>query len=577
MRLSPPPIARYGATLATLLGVLTVSAQTDFTRADTLRGSIGPHRAWWDVTHYDVTVKPDFATKSIQGTTRIMFTATAEGQRMQIDLQQPLVVDSIIAEIFERTETGGTAGTPRLHFAREGDVVWVDLPSPIPAGTRMPITVHYHGKPREARNPPWDGGWIWKTDERGNPWMTVACQGLGASVWYPCKDHQSDEPEGAALHIVVPDTLVGVGNGRFNSTTPNGDGTTTWHWRVSAPINAYNLVPYIGKYVRFGEQYTGAEGPLDLDHWVLAHNEAKAREHFKQVPTMLRCFEEWLGPYPFRADGFKLVEAPHLGMEHQSAVAYGNRYANGYLGRDLSGTGHGLLWDFIIVHESGHEWFGNSITTADIADMWVHEGFTQYTEVIMTECMAGTQAASEYVIGLRANIRNDRPIIGPYGVNTEGSGDMYPKGANLVHIIRHIIGDDRFRAMLLEMTTRYRHRIVTSAEIEAFISTFAGVDLSKVFDQYLRTTDVPVLEWGVHKRRLWLRWNDAVEGFAMPVRVWVNERAMRVEPTTTWAEVPGVKVRGKSALRVDPNWYVTLRRTDPPRPPLPAAALHIAP
>ncbi len=369
---------------------------------------------------------------------------------------------------------------------------------------------------------------------------------------------------------------MGVGNGRFNSTTPNGDGTVTWHWRVSAPINTYNLVPSIGRYVRFGERIDALEGPLDVDHWVLAHNEAKAREHFAQVPAMIHCFEQWMGPYPFRADGYKLVEAPHLGMEHQSAIAYGNGYVNGYRGRDLSGTGHGLLWDFIIVHESGHEWFGNSITTADIADMWVHEGFTQYTEVLMTECLSGQAAAAEYVIGLRKNIRNDRPVIGAHGVNAEGSGDMYPKGANLVHTIRHIVGDSLFKAMLLDMNARYRHRIVTSAEIEAYISTFTGNDLRPVFDQYLRTTKVPVLERGIAKRRLWLRWANAVPGLEMPVAITIDGVRTVVRPGTEWAVMPG-KVRRKARVEVDPNWYVHDRPVAPPRAPLPAGALSIGP
>lgn len=541
-----------------------LAAQLLFTRADSLRGSIGPYRAWWDVVNYDVTVKPDFASTSIQGTTRIRFTALAEGQHLQIDLQQPLEVDSINGEVVTGSKTDHLQG---LLFTRDSNVVWVDLPMPIAAGTSMTLIVHYHGVPREAPNPPWNGGWIWKTDAQGNPWMSVACQGLGASVWYPCKDHQSDEPEGAQLHIVAPDGLVGVGNGRFQGETSNGDGTTTWNWRVSAPINTYNLVPYIGKYVHFDERTLGALGPMTMDFWVLEENEAKAREQFAQVPDMMRCFEEWLGPYPFYSDGYKLVEAPHLGMEHQSAIAYGNRFRNGYLGRDLSGTGHGLKWDYIIVHESGHEWFGNSITTADIADMWVHEGFTQYTEVLMTECLLGPKAAEEYVIGLRRNIRNDEPLIGSYGVNDEGSGDMYPKGANLVHMVRHIIGDTLFKRMLREMNSRYRHRIVTGAEIEHFMSACCGVDLTKVFDQYLRTTQVPVLEWGLRRKELHFRWNDAVDGFDMPVDVLIDGESLRLAPTTSWKRI--IRPKRVKKVEVDKGFYVKDQRKKPPFMPPP--------
>ena len=535
-----------------------------FMHADTLRGSNGPYRAWWDVTQYDVTVRPVFATKSIQGKTTITFIATEPGQRMQIDLQQPLVVDSVIAEITKQWDTGGSFGTPHLAFEREGNVVWVELPEPVAKGTRMPMHIYYHGVPKEARNPPWDGGWIWKKAPDGTPWMSVACQGLGASAWYPCKDSQADEPEAAALHIIAPDSLVGVGNGRFQGATPNGDGTKTWNWLVSAPINNYNLVPSIGPYVLFHEKYAGENGPLDLDYWVLNTNETKAREHFKQVPSMLKCFEDWFGPYPFYADGYKLVEAPQLGMEHQSAIAYGNHYLNGYLGSDLSGTGWGLKWDYVIVHESAHEWFGNSITTADIADMWVHEGFADYAEAIYTQCQFGDAAGDDYVIGVRKNIANDIPIIGPYGVNQEGSNDMYYKGANMIHSIRHVMANDSlFKAMLRGMNLKFRHGIVTSAEVEAFISSFSGHDFSTVFDQYLRTTKVPRLEWTVKKDDLFVRWSNCVPGFNMPAMIMVNGEDKMVPITDQWSS-PAHGMNAKTAtLQVDRNWYVTVERVDP--------------
>lgn len=526
---------------------LLLSAQT-FTHADTLRGTLNPDRIWWDVTHYDVTVRPDFATKSIVGTTIISFKAVADGRRLQVDLQQPLTVRTVRLDLQE------------VPFTRTDNVLLVDLPDSLRTGTHHQLIIFYEGTPREARTPPWDGGWIWRTDSKGKPWMSVACQGLGASVWYPCKDHQSDKPDSAALHIIVPEDLVAVGNGRLLSVTPDAGGQATWNWHVRSPINTYNLVPYIGDYVHFGEVFNGVEGPLDLDYWVLRHNEAKAREHFQQVPGMLRCFEQWLGPYPFYRDGYKLVESPHLGMEHQSAVAYGNQYQNGYLGRDLSGTGHGLKWDFIIVHESGHEWFGNSITTADIADMWVHEGFTQYTEAIHTECLLGPQAAEEYVIGLRRMIRNDRPIIAPYGVNEQGSGDMYPKGANLVHTLRKVMGDSLFKGMLLEMGRRYRHTVVTSAGIEGFISSYSGRALGRVFDQYLRTTKVPRLEWRLRKGKLHYRWTDCVKGFDMPVDHVVSDRTLRLFPTECWQHV---RIDGPlDHFAPLPGYYITTERVE---------------
>lgn len=531
------------------------------TRADSLRGTIGPDRAWWNVVGYDVWVRPDFTQRSIEGRTQIAFDALTAGQRMQIDLQQPLVVDSILTDVAVFVNGAISVSYKAIPFVHEDHVIWVELPQPMKQGEATTITVHYHGVPRAAKNPPWDGGWIWRKDAQGNPWMSVACQGLGASVWYPCKDHQGDEPDnGANLRITAPDSLQAIGNGRLRSMVKNGDGTTTWNWQVKNPINTYNLVPYIGKYAHMSEVHQGLEGPLDCDYWVLAYNEDKAREQFKQVPVMLTCFEEWLGPYPFYADGYKLVESPHLGMEHQSAVAYGNGFQNGYLGADLSGTGHGLRWDYIIIHESGHEWFGNSITTADIADMWVHEGFTDYTETIFTECQQGKAAAEEYLIGLRKNIRNDRPIIGPYGVNKEGSGDMYYKGANLIHMIRHIVGDSTFKAMLLEMNRRFRHSIVTSAQVEDFMIHFnehTKALLNKsIFDQYLRTTQVPVLEWGRYKRWNYLRWSNCIEGFVMPVRVSCKAPVQLIKLGVSWQSDPCGRKKGDGSI-ADINWYVT--------------------
>ena len=528
------------------------------TRADTLRGTIGPERAWWDALHYDVSVRPAFTTKSITGTTIIGFIAKDSGLRMQVDLQQPLVVDSVTADISKFRNGNFTIEDQRVNTEREGNVLWVDLPQPMKAGETSTIRITYHGVPREATHPPWDGGWIWKQDARGNPWMSVACQGLGASVWYPCKDTQSDEPDdGASLHITVADSLQAIGNGRLRDVVKNADGTSTWNWKVTDPINTYNLVPYIGKYAHFGEQFAGGEGALDCDYWVLAYNEAKAREQFKQVPEMLKCFEGWFGPYPFYKDSYKLVESPHLGMEHQSAVAYGNRYMNGYLGSDLSGTGHGLKWDFIIIHESGHEWFGNSITTADIADMWVHEGITQYSEALFTECQQGVEAGADYVIGLRKKIENKKPIIGPYGVNQEGPGDMYPKGANLMHMIRHIIGDSTFKAMMLEMNKRFFHKVTSSAEVEKFISEFSGTDLGKVFDQYLRTTQVPELEWTMSDGDLFMRWSNCVEGFSMPANIMVNGEERILQVSRNWSfPVSGLRT---AQVSVDRNWYVNVR------------------
>ncbi|MEQ1554327.1 MAG: M1 family metallopeptidase, partial [Ferruginibacter sp.] len=422
----------------------------------------------------------------MEGITTIKF--NDEGSTiMQIDLQQPMILDSVKDEKNNYT------------FNRENNVYWINYRdsntiTKIKPANKL-LTFYYHGKPKEAIRAPWDGGWIWKKDKNNNPWVTVACQSLGASVWYPCKDIQSDKPDsGATLHIIVPDSLVAIGNGKLIETKPLKNGKTMFTWLVKNTINNYCIVPYIGKYVHFFEKYNGLKGILDMDYWVLNYNVDKAKKQFLDAPKMMKAFEHWFGPYPFYEDGYKIIEAPHLGMEHQSAIAYGNGYKMGYAGNDLSGTGQGLKWDFIIIHESGHEWFANSICTNDIADMWVHEGFTNYSETLFTEYYWGKQAGETYVKGLRKNIENDVPIIGSYGVNKEGSSDMYYKGANLIHLIRQLAKNDtKFREMLIGLNKTFYHKTVNTQQIESFIASKLHLDLTSVFNQYLRTTKVPIL------------------------------------------------------------------------------------
>jgi aminopeptidase N len=527
-----------------------------FNRADTLRGTITPERAWWDVMHYSIGVTPDFERKSITGKVDILFRVLVPGKRMQIDLQEPLVL------------TKAYFGDKALKYTRDGNVYYIDFPQTLKKGMTGKLALAYKGTPVIARRPPWDGGWIFQKDKKGRPWMSAACQGLGASVWYPCKDHQSDEPDsGATLLITVPDTLVAVGNGRLISKKSYNPGMLTWKWEVKNPINNYNIIPYIGKYVTWHETYAGEKGNLDCDYWVLDYELDKAKEQFKQVPGMLRCFEYWMGPYPFYEDGYKLVQSPHLGMEHQSAVAYGNGFQNGYLGRDLSGTGWGLKWDFIIVHESGHEWFANNITSKDLADMWIHEGFTNYSETFFTECQSGKKAGDEYNYGTRMSIRNDVPIIPPYGVNKQGSGDMYPKAGNMLHSIRHAVNDDeKFRGMLRFLNKKFYHQTVTTKDIQDAMSGFLGLNVEKIFDQYLRTTQIPVFEYAISadKTKLLFRWANCVDGFNLPVYVQSDKGVLLLGPESgkwnTKELKPGEPISYKFSL-IGKNYYVTVRET----------------
>ena len=522
------------------------------TRADSLRGSIGPARAWWDVTYYDLDVAVMPADSSIGGRVGITYRVLQPAREMQIDLAERLQVDSIVQD------------GRRLAVRRDGDAMFVTLAAEQPAGSTQTVTVHYHGKPRVAPMAPWDGGFVWTRDDGGDPWVATAVQGLGASAWWPNKDTQADEPDSQRIAITVPKGMTNVSNGRLRSTRENPDNTTTFEWFVNSPINNYNVAVNAGAYAHFSDVYEGEKGPLTLDFYPLAMHEAVARRQWAQTRPMLQCFERWFGPFPWYEDGFKLVETPHLGMEHQSAVAYGNGYRNGYRGTDLSGTGVGLQWDYILIHESGHEWFGNHITSQDLADMWVHEAFTTYSEGIYTECQQGKEAGARYIIGQRKQITNDEPIQGRhFGVNQEGSGDMYFKGASMLHTIRQLVGDDeRWRNILRGLNETFGRKSVTGAQVTEYISQQAGMDLSRVWAQYLTTTQVPVLEYRIQNGQLSYRWTDVVPGFDMPVRVTLAPDTYElVRPTEQWQTAP---VRGvtTASFKVDENFYVVARNAN---------------
>ena len=543
---------RLAACFALVVTPLTLAAQRapkTFTHADTLRGSNGPGRAWWDAAFYDLHVAISPGDSSIRGYNAITYRVLGPAKEMQIDLQVPLEVDSIVQD------------RQRLQFRRDGNAFFVALTAPQETGARKTVTVHYHGKPRAASRPPWDGGFIWQRDSLGNRWIATANEGLGASVWWPNKDYLADEPDSQRVAITVPDSMTDVSNGRLRSTKHNADGTTTFEWFVTEPINNYDVEVNAGQYAHFADEYQGERGRLTLDFWPLAYHVDTAKIQFKQVKPMLKCFEHWFGPYPWYKDGYKLIEAPHLGMEHQSGVAYGNHFKNGYSGRDLSGTGWGMKWDFIIVHESAHEWWGNNLTDKDAADMWIHESFANYAEGLYAECQDGKQAGAAYMIGSRRNIKNDGPIIGTYGVNSEGSGDVYYKGGNMLHTIRQLINDDeKWRGILRGLQSTFWHQTVTGAQVQAYMNPHAGVDLTKVFQQYLTTPNIPVLEYKVAGSTLSYRWADVVPGFAMPVRAGVGDSSSftLLHPSETWKAFPK-PVSATDSLKVDRNFLVNTK------------------
>ncbi len=558
-----------GCLMISVLCSAQSSNENMFSLDDSLRGTLNKHRDWWNVVRYDLEIVPDILSKSVSGNVKIIFAVTKVNEHaMQIDLQSPLVIDSALLN--EKS----LAFKKQSHNTWLIEVAGLKGPSVPPMNEEVAmaevITIFYHGTPKEAVRAPWDGGLIWTTDTKGNPWIATAVEGLGASAWWPCKDHLSDKPEsGMSVTITAPDTLTAISNGKLVAVTKPVNRNKKWTWAVKYPINNYNVTMNIGKYVNFTDTLIGEGGKLDLSYWVLPNNLEVAKKHFEQVKPMLHCFEYWFGKYPFYEDGYKLVEAPFLGMEHQSAVAYGNGYQNGYLGRDRSGSGWGLKWDFVIVHESGHEWFGNNITMKDAADMWIHESFTNHSEALYTECMFGKEAGNDYQYGVRMNIKNDKPIIGLYGVNKQGSGgDMYWKGSSMLQTIRHAINnDDTYRKLLRGLNQEFYHQTVTTNQIEDYINLQSGINFSKTFHQYLRTTQVPLLEYyfEAKTKKVFYRWSNCIPGFDLPL-VFKNENTtIRIQPAEEWKSAPLRK--GDETLwlptYIERNYYISVRQVQP--------------
>ena len=532
------------------LNTLSTSAQLlknkeAFSKADSLRGSLtSPLRTCYDINYYHLDLKINPSERFISGSNEFRFTATKDFKKLQFDLFANLDIEKVVYQNQE------------IPFEREFNAVFVTFPKEIAKGKQDVFTVYYSGKPTVAVRAPWDGGFVFAKHDDDKDWIATACQGVGASIWWPNKDQQADEVDSALISISVPNEIMNVSNGRLVGTTDLKNGYTKYDWKVVNPINNYGIAVNAANYFHFSDNYIGLNGDLTLDYYVLPENEAKARKQFVDVKRMLTAFEHWFGPYPFYKDGFKLVETPHLGMEHQSAVAYGNKYLNGYLGRDRSGTGWGTKWDFIIVHEAGHEWFGNNITAKDIADMWIHESFTDYSESLFVEYFYGKPAGAEYVIGLRKNIQNDSPVIGPYGVNKEGSSDMYDKGANLLHTVRNIINDDvKWREILMGLNSTFGKKTTTTKEIVDYINKQSGKNLTKVFDQYLKFKNIPVLEFKQNGKKVLYRWLSDVEDFDMPIQLEGSETYHY--PKTNWRVLK--TTTSFKNLKVDKDYFIDVK------------------
>jgi len=526
-----------------LLHNKSISQEYEFTEQDTLRGSITPVRAWWDLTYYHLDIAVDLDNKFIKGSNTIEYKVLESNKKLQVDLQSPLKITKV--------EQNGK----ELTFSSEGSAHFINLIDKQKKGKINSVKVYYEGNPKEAVRAPWDGGLSWTRDSNGKHFAATSCQGIGASIWWPNKDHMYDEVDSMLISVNVPKGLMNISNGRLTKIEEFED-TNTYHWYVSNPINNYGVNINIGDYVEFSEVYDGEKGKLDMIYYVLRDNIERAKTQFKDAVKMMDAFEYWFGPYPFYEDSFKIVEVPYLGMEHQSSITYGNKYMKGYLGRDLSRTGWGLKFDYIIIHEAGHEWFANNITYKDIADMWIHESFTTYSENLFLDYHYGKEASSEYVIGTRAGISNSAPMIGPYGVNQRGS-DIYSKGANVLHTIRQIANsDEKWRMILRGLNKDFYHQTVETKQIENYISDKMGYDLSTFFDQYLRTTNIPVFEYKLNDGLLEYKWTNVVDGFKMPIELFVGDEKIRLNPTQ---EIKSINVKSEK-IRLDKNYYVNINK-----------------
>ncbi len=533
-----------------MLGVLTLQGQSlinqkkEYTRADTLRGSLRPERTCYDVTYYELDVKVDTVKRSVTGSNRIVYKAVEDFTTLQLDLFDNMKVIAI------------TAGGKELRYRREYNAIFVEMPETVKAGTTGELLVNYFGVPTVAKRAPWDGGFSWSYDRNGHTWIGVSCEGMGASSWWPCKDWLGDEPDSMRIHCNVPGGLRCVSNGREEPASEKEDGTTTYNWLVSYPINSYNVTLNIGDYVEFSDEYIADDKTkLPLNYYVMRYNLDKARLHFMQVKPMLKCYEKYLGKYPFWNDGYALVETPYLGMEHQGAIAYGNKYLTGYAGTDYSRIG--LDFDYIIIHETGHEWWGNSVSCNDIADMWIHESFCTYTESIYVECMFGKDTAIKYINAHKAHIGNKEPIVGPYGVNEEGDGDMYAKGALFLNTIRSIVNDDtRWWGLIKGMCdTTFKMKNIGYTDVLAYFNQKTGKELSTVFAQYLKHPAIPVFHYKLKKVRrgeyeLTYYWQADATGFAMPVIVSTTGNKTMQLPATTMGQTTTLKLKKETDFKV---------------------------
>ena len=520
-----------------------IEARQVFTRKDSLRGSYGPFRENYDILGYELDIAVDVPARMIRGANAIRFRMLADGSRIQLDLFDNLAVDSI------------RFGERKLAFAREFNAVFVDFPETLRQGQTYQLTFHYSGQPiAQGRF----GGMVFGADSLGNPWIYTANQGIGASLWWPNKDQQPDEVDSMTMRVTVPSALRDVSNGRFLGATDLGDGTTRYDWQIHYPINNYSISLNIGKYEHFADTL----GTLSLDFYALPYHLEAARRQFAQAKPMLECYQQHFGAYPFPRDGYKLVEVPYSGMEHQSAVTYGNLFVNGYLGRDWTGVGISPRFDFIIIHESGHEWFGNGVTANDVSDAWIHEGFDTYAEAVYAECQWGYADAITYLNGYQSKVRNAQPILGPSGVNQWPPQDQYFKGALFLNTLRHVVANDSlWWALLREYTEHFRYQNIWTTDVINYFNEKLRRDLRPVFEQYLYYPRLPVLELEFIGNRVRYRWQADVADFDMPVDVRAGSRILTLQPVVSaWKTLELGAVKPAEFVPLTERFYIGVER-----------------
>ena len=536
----------------------TVPTSKPVSHADILRGEYGRYRANNDLLFYHLNIRVDPEKKFVSGKNRIRFKMLKDDTRIQLDLYDNLKVDKIV-RIFEgagkRGQPSASLSIPLL-YERDSGAVLVDFPQTLKAGRVYTIDFYYSGTPQTIGR---FGGFTFSKDPAGRPWIFTACEGEGASIWWPNKDQWKDEPTSMRISVAIPNNLTDVSNGKSLGKTDLGDGYTRWDWLVQYPINNYNVSLNIGNYVHFGDRL----GDLTLDFYALPEDLDKAKKQFAQARGMLEAYQHYFGEYPFKKDGYKLIQAPYSGMEHQSAVTYGNHFANGYLERDWTGVGISPRFDFIIIHESGHEWFGNSVTAADRSDMWIHEGWTTYLECLYVEYMFGKDDGLKYTNGYRSKVRNQQPIIAPRGVNATPPQDQYFKGALFINTLRSVVNDDRrWWALLKDFYQHFKYQTIMTEDIVAYFNQKTGMNLTPIFDQYLRHTAIPILElvFDDTRKAVRYRWQADESAFAMPVRVGTKDHWQIIQPKMEWQELKTDLKKADFQVATD-LYYVNVKKS----------------